>query len=77
MRHLRTARPHNGKAERFIQTLTRRWAHGAIYGSYHERTATLPGWLTTTTSPDDTAPSATNRPQRAWPSCDNVPGNYD
>ena len=49
MRHLRT-RPYrprtNGKAERFIQTLTRRWAHGAIYGSSHERTATLPGWLT-------------------------------
>ncbi len=35
----------NGKAERFIQTLTRRWAHGAIYGSSAERIAALPGWL--------------------------------
>lgn len=36
----------NGKAERFIQTLTLRWAHGAIYGSSIERAAALPGWLT-------------------------------
>lgn len=36
----------NGKAERFIQTLTRRWAHGAIYGSSAERASALPGWLT-------------------------------
>jgi transposase InsO family protein len=35
----------NGKAERFIQTLTRRWAYGAIYGSSPERTAALSGWL--------------------------------
>jgi transposase len=49
LRHLRT-RPYrprtNGKAERFIQTLTNRWAYGAIYGSSAERTAALPGWLT-------------------------------
>jgi transposase InsO family protein len=48
MRHLLT-RPYrprtNGKAERFIQTLTNRWAYGAIYGSSAERTAALPGWL--------------------------------
>jgi transposase InsO family protein len=36
----------NGKAERFIQTLTSRWAHGAIYGSSAERDRALPGWLT-------------------------------
>jgi transposase InsO family protein len=35
----------NGKAERFIQTLTDRWAYGAIYGSSGERTAALSGWL--------------------------------
>lgn len=35
----------NGKAERFIRTLTRRWAYGAIYGSSAERAAALPGWL--------------------------------
>ena len=48
IRHLRTRprRPQtNGKAERFIQTLTNRWAYGAIYGSSSERTAALPGWL--------------------------------
>jgi transposase InsO family protein len=48
LRHLRT-RPYrprtNGKAERFIQTLTNRWAYGAIYGDSAERTAALPGWL--------------------------------
>lgn len=48
MRHLftRPYRPQtNGKAERFIQTLTNRWAYGAIYGSSAERTGALPGWL--------------------------------
>jgi transposase InsO family protein len=48
IRHLftRPYRPRtNGKAERFIQTLTYRWAYGAIYGSSAERTAALPGWL--------------------------------
>jgi transposase InsO family protein len=48
LRHLRTQpyRPRtNGKAERFIQTLQRRWAYGAIYGTSTERTAALPGWL--------------------------------
>ena len=48
IRHLRT-RPYrpqtNGKAERFIRTLLNGWAYGAIYGSSHERTAALDGWL--------------------------------
>ena len=48
IRHLRT-RPYrpqtNGKAERFIRTLLNGWAHGAIYGSSHERTKALDGWL--------------------------------
>jgi len=48
IRHLRT-RPYrprtNGKAERFIKTLTERWAYGAIYRSSAERRAALPGWL--------------------------------
>jgi transposase InsO family protein len=48
IRHLRT-RPYrprtNGKAERFIQTLTRRWAHGRAYNSSAERTAALTSWL--------------------------------
>jgi transposase InsO family protein len=49
LRHLRT-RPYrprtNGKAERFIQTLTNGWAYGAVYGNSAERTAALSGWLT-------------------------------
>lgn len=48
IRHIRT-RPYrprtNGKAERFIQTLTRRWAHGRSYSSSAERTAALTNWL--------------------------------
>jgi transposase InsO family protein len=47
-RHLRI-RPYrprtNGKAERFIQTLTNEWAYGRIYGSSGERTTALPPWL--------------------------------
>jgi hypothetical protein len=35
----------NGKAERFIQTLTRRWAYGRTYATSQERTAALPAWL--------------------------------
>jgi transposase InsO family protein len=48
LRHLftRPYRPRtNGKAERFIQTLTDRWAYGAVFGSSTERTRALPGWL--------------------------------
>jgi transposase InsO family protein len=48
IRHSRT-RPYrpqtNGKAERFIRTLTNSWAYGAIYRSSHERTQALDGWL--------------------------------
>ena len=48
LRHIftRPYRPRtNGKAERFIQTLTDRWAYGAIFGTSAERTRALPGWL--------------------------------
>jgi transposase InsO family protein len=48
VRHIRT-RPYrprtNGKAERFIQTLTRRWAHGRSYSSSAERISALTSWL--------------------------------
>ena len=67
IRHLRT-RPYrprtNGKAERFIQTLTRRWAYGRTYTSSTERTGALDAWLvalqlqTTTRQPQ---PQATQR----------------
>jgi transposase InsO family protein len=48
LKHLftRPYRPRtNGKAERFIQTLTRRWARGRLYANSTERTAALPAWL--------------------------------
>ncbi len=48
VRHLRIRprRPQtNGKAERFIRTMLNGWAYGAIYGSSHERTQALDGWL--------------------------------
>jgi transposase InsO family protein len=48
IRHLRTKprRPQtNGKAERFIRTLTNSWAYGAIYRSSTDRAAALDGWL--------------------------------
>ena len=48
IKHLRT-RPYrprtNGKAERFIRTLTDGWAYGAVYRTSAERTAALAGWL--------------------------------
>lgn len=48
IRHLRT-RPYrprtNGKAERLIQTLLRRWAYYRAYDSSAERTAALDAWL--------------------------------
>ena len=48
IRHSRT-RPYrprtNGKAERFIKTLTERWAYGPVYGSSAERTGALASWL--------------------------------
>ena len=48
IRHLTTQpyRPRtNGKAERFIQTLTRRWAYGRTYSSSTDRTKALKPWL--------------------------------
>jgi transposase InsO family protein len=48
VRHIRT-RPYrprtNGKAERFIRTLTEGWAYGRIFRSSRERQTALPGWL--------------------------------
>jgi transposase InsO family protein len=48
LRHLRI-RPYrprtNGKAERFIQTLTNEWAYERIYGSSPERATALPLFL--------------------------------
>ena len=35
----------NGKAERFIKTLTERGAYGGVYLTNHQRRAALPGFL--------------------------------
>jgi len=35
----------NGKAERFIRTLTNSWAYGAIYRDTNQRRLALTGWL--------------------------------
>jgi transposase InsO family protein len=48
LKHIRTRayRPRtNGKAERFIQTLTRRWAYGQPSASSDLRSDALSGWL--------------------------------
>jgi transposase InsO family protein len=48
LRHLFTEpyRPRtNGKAERFIKTLTERWAYGGVYATNRQRRAALPGFL--------------------------------
>ena len=48
IRHLRT-KPYtprtNGKAERFIQTLQRKWAYAVPYANSAQRRAALPIWL--------------------------------
>jgi transposase InsO family protein len=48
LRHYRT-RPYrpqtNGKAERFIQTMLREWAHGVRYETSHQRNLALPPWI--------------------------------
>jgi transposase InsO family protein len=48
VKHSRT-RPYrpqtNGKAERFIQTLSRQWAYGKTYRSSNSRAKALPRWI--------------------------------
>ena len=46
--HKRTQPYHpwtNGKAERFIQTLTYKWAYGAVYPTSNDRNRALPAWI--------------------------------
>jgi transposase InsO family protein len=48
IRHIRIQprRPRtNGKAERFIRTMMREWAYGAIYATSKDRATALSGWL--------------------------------
>jgi len=79
IRHLftRPYRPRtNGKAERFIQTLTHKWAYGAIYGSSAERTAALPGWLTHYNFTRPHGSLSHKPPGTRLRELTNVPGNY-
>jgi transposase InsO family protein len=79
IRHLftRPYRPRtNGKAERFIQTLTNRWAYGAIYGSSDERTAALSGWLTHYNFKRPHGSLSHKPPGARLRELTNVPGNY-
>jgi transposase InsO family protein len=79
IRHLftRPYRPRtNGKAERFIQTLTHRWAYGAIYGSSAERTAALPGWLSHYNFRRPHGSLSHKPPGTRLRELTNVPGNY-
>jgi transposase InsO family protein len=79
IRHLftRPYRPRtNGKAERFIQTLTHKWAYGAIYGSSAERAAALPGWLNHYNYNRPHGSLSHKPPGTRLHELTNVPGNY-
>ena len=67
----------NGKAERFIQTLTHKWAYGAIYGSSAERTAALPGWLNHYNYNRPHGSLSHKPPGTRLHELTNVPGNYN
>jgi transposase InsO family protein len=79
IRHLRT-RPYrprtNGKAERFIRTLTWGWAYGAIYGSSRERTAALDGWLWTYNHRRPHGSLSHKTPIARLNELNNLPGSY-
>ena len=79
IRHLRT-RPYrprtNGKAERFIRTLLAGWAYGAIYGSSHERTAALDGWLWTYNHRRPHGALSHKTPIARLNELNNLPGSY-
>jgi transposase InsO family protein len=79
LRHLRT-RPYrprtNGKAERLIRTLLAGWAHGAIYGSSHERAQALDGWLWTYNHRRPHGALSHKPPIARLNELNNVAGNY-
>ena len=80
LRHLRTQpyRPRtNGKAERFIRTLLAGWAHGPIYGSSHERTAALDGWLWTYNHRRPHGALSHKPPTTRLDELNNLAGNYN
>jgi transposase InsO family protein len=78
IRHIRIKprRPRtNGKAERFIRTMLREWAYGAIYRSSNDRTAALSAWLEryNTRRPHG---SLGHKPPISRLTGTNLPGNY-
>jgi transposase InsO family protein len=66
----------NGKAERFIKTMTERWAYGAIYGSSDERTAALPGWLLHYNTRRKHGGISKKTPEARLNELNNLAGNY-
>jgi transposase InsO family protein len=76
LRHLRTQpyRPRtNGKAERFIQTLLREWAYGAVFQTSVHRIAALEPWLV---HYNFTRPHGALSHKPPGSRLTNVPGNY-
>jgi transposase InsO family protein len=76
LKHLftRPYRPRtNGKAERFIKTLTERWAYGRLYANSAERTAALDAWLN---HYNFTRPHGSLSHKPPGSRLTNVPGNY-
>jgi transposase InsO family protein len=76
IRHLTTQpyRPRtNGKAERFIQTLTRRRAHGRAYQTSNQRTTALSPWLL---HYNFTRPHSSLSHKPPGSRLTNAPGNY-
>jgi len=66
----------NGKAERFIKTLTHRWAYGAIYANSHDRAGALPGWLTHYNFTRRHGSLSHKPPAARLNELNNLPGNY-
>ena len=54
----------NGKAERFIQTLQRKWAYAVPYATSEQRRAALPDWLRSTMRIDPMLAFITNTTQQ-------------
>jgi transposase InsO family protein len=80
VRHLRTRprRPRtNGKAERFIKTMTAGWAYGAIYRSSAERAAALDGWLWTYNHRRRHGSLSHQTPIARLTELNNLPGSYN
>ena len=56
----------NGKAERMIQTMLRKWAYAITYANSAHRRATLGHWLRSTTSNDPMLALIAKHHSAAW-----------